>query len=163
VVKPRDDTELDSTRMTNDLAQAKQIAWKLLSDREYARHELCHKLIQRGFDRERVDVLLDELQADGLQSDERFAEIYIRSYAHRGQGPLKIQQALRDKGVSDTIIEICFEAGNYDWFALARELRARKFGETVPKDFAARAKQSRFLQYRGFSWEQIKAAFSKVE
>ena len=163
MVKPRDDTELDPARMTNDLVKAKQITWKLLSEREYARQELSHKLIQRGFDRITVDALLDELHVDGLQSDERFAEVYVRSYIARGHGPLRIQQALREKGVSDSIIEACFLAGNYDWFALAQALRSRKFGDIVPKDFAARAKQSRFLQYRGFSWEQIKAAFSKVD
>ena len=41
--------------------------------------------------------------------------------------------------------------------ALARAARTRKFGPEIPKDRKERAKQARFLQYRGFSNDHIRA------
>jgi regulatory protein len=45
-----------------------------------------------------------------------------------------------------------------DFLALARAARTRKFGPEIPKDRKERAKQARFLQYRGFSTDHIRAA-----
>jgi len=47
-----------------------------------------------------------------------------------------------------------------DWFELARQVRVRKFGENLPAEFAEKARQMRFLQYRGFDAEQIQVAVS---
>ena len=46
-----------------------------------------------------------------------------------------------------------------DWLQLARDVRRRKFGAAVPRSLGERAKQARFLQYRGFDAEQLRAAF----
>jgi regulatory protein len=48
-----------------------------------------------------------------------------------------------------------------DWGALARNVRLRKFGANVPDDFREKARQMRFLQYRGFEQDQIRAAISR--
>ena len=53
-----------------------------------------------------------------------------------------------------------FKAAEIDWFALAVTVRCKRFGEAVPADFKERAKQQRFLQYRGFSHEQITESFN---
>jgi regulatory protein len=45
-----------------------------------------------------------------------------------------------------------------DWRALAREVRVRKFGTTEPPGWRERARQARFLQYRGFSSDHIGSA-----
>jgi regulatory protein len=50
-----------------------------------------------------------------------------------------------------------------DWGRAAREARRRKFGASPPADYRERAKQARFLQYRGFSSEQIRAALGPGE
>ena len=45
-----------------------------------------------------------------------------------------------------------------DFAALAKATRSRKFGPEIPKDRKERARQARFLQYRGFSNDHIRAA-----
>jgi regulatory protein len=50
-----------------------------------------------------------------------------------------------------------------DWAATARELRRRRFGVSPPGDYPERARQARFLQYRGFTAEQIRAALGPGE
>ena len=36
-----------------------------------------------------------------------------------------------------------------------------KFGANIPKDFKAKARQMRFLQYRGFEQDHVQAAFQR--
>jgi regulatory protein len=45
-----------------------------------------------------------------------------------------------------------------DWLATARAVRRKRFGAEPPRDFRERAKQARFLQYRGFTADQVRAA-----
>jgi len=43
---------------------------------------------------------------------------------------------------------------------LATEVRLKKFGTAEPRDFKEKARQMRFLQYRGFEQEHIQAALT---
>ena len=76
----------------------------------------------------------------------------------RGHGPLRIRMDLRERGVADTDIDEALDTADEDWVAVAREARRKRFGAAGPADFRERARQGRFLQYRGFSSEQIRAA-----
>lgn len=41
-------------------------------------------------------------------------------------------------------------SNSVDWLTLAVKARVKKYGEQIPKDYQQKAKQLRFLQYRGF-------------
>jgi regulatory protein len=127
----------------------------LLSRREHGRQELYHKLCQKGHAPGLCDAVLRELQAEGLLSDQRYAEVYVRMRANRGYGPERIRMELKEKGISNALIQAELQQAESDWFVLAREVRIKRFGELLPKDFRERAQQMRFLQYRGFSNDQI--------
>ena len=58
------------------------------------------------------------------------------------------------------VADVLAESGQ-DWNELAAEVRCKKFGASLPADFNRKAKQMRFLQYRGFSAEQINAAMKQ--
>jgi regulatory protein len=55
-------------------------------------------------------------------------------------------------------IEAHLVAADVEWDVLARSVRMRKFGGQPAASLSERAKQVRFLQYRGFTAEQIRAA-----
>jgi regulatory protein len=93
-----------------------------------------------------------------MVNDERMAGAVLRSKARRGQGPARVRQAFQAAGLGTEDVEAAM-AESPDWLTLAREVRAKKFGAEIPTDWPTRAKQMRFLQYRGFSKEQISAAF----
>ncbi|RUR53000.1 regulatory protein RecX [Vreelandella populi] len=144
-------------------ATPRDIAVQLLSRREYSRAEIAQKLKQKAFDNADIEACLDTLVEQGLQSDARFAESFIRSRIIRGQGVIRIKGELRQRGVNqETLSEALAhveENENVDWFELARETLARRFsspGEN-PKE---RAKRERFLAARGFDFEQIRYALS---
>jgi regulatory protein len=71
---------------------------------------------------------------------------------------VRIRAVLRQQGITDSQIQQEVGGGAQDWNALAVEVRRRKFGEALPSTAAERAKQARFLQYRGFNSDQIRAA-----
>ncbi|SCZ49671.1 regulatory protein RecX [Thiohalomonas denitrificans] len=139
-------------------AEVRETAIRLLARREHSRRELAFKLDGRGFDREQVDPILDDLESRGLLSDVRFAEFFVRSRVSNGCGPLRIRAELRERGVEDGVIAGQLAEVDADWCELAAQVRRKRFGEPIPGEFKQRAKQMRFLQYRGFESEQIRAA-----
>lgn len=139
-------------------ADVEAVAVRLLARREHSRFELSRKLAARDAPAELVESVLDELAERRLQSDERYAESLVAARISRGQGPVRIRRDLEQHGVATASIEAAFEVANPDWDQLARETRVRRFGEAPPADWNARARQSRFLEYRGFTGEQIRIA-----
>lgn len=103
--------------------------------------------------------VIAKLRSEGLQSDERFTESFIHGRTNRGYGPLRISQELKQRGVCDNLITHYLYAGEFDWRQRAGEIREKRFGKTLPTDYKDRAKQSRFLQSRGFSGEHIGQLF----
>jgi regulatory protein len=131
-----------------------------LARRDFASADLAQKLLDQGYEREGVQAAVAELLAGGVLNDARYAEHFVSYHAQRGQGPLRIKRELRDLGLSDDAVHAALEAGP-DWPALAREVRIRKFGLAVPTDWGLKARQARFLQFRGFSTDHIRAALGR--
>jgi regulatory protein len=107
-----------------------------------------------------IEAALDELETEGLLSDRRFAEAYARNRANRGFGPNRIANELRERGVGDGLIADQIESDEHDWSRLASEVRCKKF-KTRPRTFDERARQVRFMEYRGFQREQIRYALEE--
>ncbi|MFN3587431.1 MAG: regulatory protein RecX [Moraxellaceae bacterium] len=133
-------------------------ALALLTRREHSRAELEARLRATGADDGQVALVLQELADRHLQSDSRFAEAFVRSRVLRGQGPRVIAAELRQRGVDPALAAVALAAADADWHGRATELRRRRFGDALPTDARERARQMRFLQYRGFSGEQIRQA-----
>jgi regulatory protein len=140
--------------------EARKKAMDYLARREYGRHELERKLAKAGFDPDVAIAAVGQLHSDGLQDDRRFVESFARSRISQGKGPVRILQELGQRGIDSHLIEEVLAELSVDWFALAREVRHKKFGLAEPENFKEKAKQMRFLQYRGFEQSQLQAAFS---
>ncbi|GAA4353700.1 regulatory protein RecX [Kangiella taiwanensis] len=138
----------------------KIIAMDLLARREHSRRELIDKLKLRGFEGEDVEAYLDRLAERGLQSDERFVESFIRQRSQNGYGPLRVRQELRQKGIEDAAISLHFESMGIDWHQIAVDVWRKKYNRAPGPDMKLRAKQTRFLQYRGFDFDMINFALS---
>jgi len=139
--------------------EARKKAMDFLARREYGRAELIKKLADKGFDRDVAEQAVGKLTAEGLQSDQRFAESFVQSRISQGKGPVRIRLDLGQRGIADAVIHQAIEQSDADWRALARDVRHRKFSAALPLDFKAKAKQMQFLQYRGFEQDQVRAAF----
>ena len=137
-------------------------AMDLLARREQSAVELTRKLSARiEIEAEVIEAVIDQLQAEGLQSDSRMAEAYVRYRSQRGHGPKKIRSELLQKGVAGSVVSEALASTDTDWTQLARSQLEKRFGawgEARNLDARSKAQRSRFLQQRGFDYEHISAA-----
>ncbi|MBI1283661.1 MAG: recombination regulator RecX [Thiobacillus sp.] len=133
-------------------------ALRLLARREHSRAELVRKLEQAEFDTSDIQHLLDEFEQKGWLSDQRFAESYVADHRARAGG-IKLAYDLRQRGVSDNIIEAALNDNRESELDRAREVWRKKFG-TAPSDIE-KARQMRFLQSRGFTADIIRCAIDE--
>ena len=145
--------------MTDD-KRVEIAAVRLLARREHGSAELKRKLAAKGHDTAAVERVVEKLGTKRLVSDERFVTGFIHHHARRGQGPVRIRAELRQQGISEEQIEQALSDADIEWVTIAAEVCRRKFGVKAPVGLAERAKQSRFLQYRGFTADQIRAALA---
>ncbi|MEQ3636534.1 regulatory protein RecX [Alcanivorax sp.] len=138
-------------------AELRQRAVALLARRDHSRRELVTKLQQRLGDQPALEAVLAWCEEHDFIDDRRFAGFFVRAHIERGQGVLRIRQELQLKGVENDWIAEALEDAEVDWFALAKDVRARRFRQ-YPQDHKEKAKQLRFLQSRGFNAEQSFAA-----
>jgi regulatory protein len=151
-------------------------AMDLLARREHARSELQSKLQRRFNDPALVTRVLDDLAAENLQSDARYAESLLRQRLDRGYGPLRIRQEMRERGVSQERILAALEVVDPDWYEAATRAFQRKFGqsrdlqsdgpgespsrhsrrEAQQQRLKEKARRIRFMQYRGFLPEHFR-------
>lgn len=135
-------------------------ALQLLTRRDHSRAELKAKLAPHAESEEVLDAMLDQLQSDRLLSDHRYASQRVISRAAR-YGNARLKQELRQKGIGDEEIAAALPEGG-DETARCRIVWQRKFG-ALPQTAAERARQMRFLQYRGFSGEAIRRVLHGAE
>ena len=151
-------TEAESGDPNHSLAYAVV----LLARRDYSTRELRQKLKERGYLEHAIEPVLLELEETRKLDDQRYGANVVASRSRRAYGPARIRNELRRKGVAADAIETAIAGGEGeeapDYFRLAREARTRKFGPELPTDWKEKARQGRFLQYRGFSTDHIRAA-----
>ncbi|WOJ95398.1 regulatory protein RecX [Congregibacter brevis] len=118
--------------------------------------ELKRKLARR-FESAELDLALQKLAEENLQSDQRFAHSFTRERMLRGNGPIRIESELRQRGVDrrliDEAIAIVPSEEGLTWRLVANDVLQRKFGDERPADLSDKARRLRFLGYRGFGEE----------
>ncbi|ALF59343.1 regulatory protein RecX [Psychrobacter urativorans] len=147
------------------------LAFYYLSRREYGKAELRQKLLDKEQDPDKTDALLDEFESKGYQSDYRTTLMLIRESIRKGRGRGHIKQEFYRKKIDmpsniDELIDMANEESDefrefiddsedsliegIDWLKLAVTARTKKYGENIPIEQKDKARQLRFLQYRGF-------------
>ncbi|HEX4378346.1 MAG TPA: regulatory protein RecX [Steroidobacteraceae bacterium] len=126
-----------------------------LSRRDYCCAELTARLAAKGFESGTVAACLEDLRARHYLDDERYARQFVDAHARRGHGPVRIRHDLSALGLSSEAADRALDEHG-GWADHAREARERRFGAQLPGDWNEKARQSRFLQYRGFSNDDIR-------
>lgn len=127
----------------------------LLARREHGRVELTRKLRQRGAADELIEPALDRLAEEGLLSEARYLESFIRYRSSAGYGPMRIREELGQRGLNRGDIDQALRESEVNWAAQLQDVWQRKFAGQRPQDPRSRAQQTRFLVYRGFSMDMI--------
>ena len=164
---PQATLSVNNRAMSSDDADKQEAAKKLrnkalrlLTTREHSREELLRKLAQAKVRRTREEAkapkpdkddiasLVDDLAAQGWQSDDRYAEAIGRRLT--GQASRRfIGEKLAQAGIKKDVAEVALQALEQDEKEVALALWTRRFGDP-PKDDKERQRQIRFLLSRGF-------------
>jgi regulatory protein len=129
-------------------------ALALLSRREMGRSEFVTKLAASGFEKPEIEEAAAWCQSQGFLNETRYVEGVARRLSVK-YGASRVASTLRGKGVTEDAIAEAMPDLKVSELDQARLLWARKFG--APGENAAdKAKQMRYLQSRGFSFDTIK-------
>ena len=132
-----------------------------LSRREHSSKEIFQKLSSRVESKELLEEEIEKLKIDGLLSDERFAESYFQSRKNRGYGPLRIRNELKQRGVGDQIFSQLSD--EIEWSEFALEALKKKVRGDMPTETKDILKLKKFLNYRGFEFQDIDKAFQIIK
>lgn len=135
---------------------------KLLAIREHSAGELRRKLRVKGFSESLTEEVVAALQEQGLQSDHRFAEVFVRSRVSKGYGPVRIRRDLYQRGISDDVIDEELTFPSERWVELAAAVRAKRFPDNEPTEHAIWNLQARFLSRKGFPADIIYRVLGQV-
>ena len=133
----------------------RRAAMDLLARREHGRVELTRKLRSRGAADELIEAALDRLAEEGLLSEARYLEAFVGYRARAGYGPLRIREELTQRGLARSDIEQALRDSGIDWREQLEDTWRRKFAGELPVDARERARQGRFLSYRGYPLDLI--------
>lgn len=129
-------------------------ALALLSRREMGRAEFITKLLAAGYEKPEVEEAAAWCQSQGFLNETRYVEGVARRLSSK-YGASRVATTLRGKGVTEDAIAVAMPDLKVSEIDQARLLWARKFGAPGETQ-SEKAKQMRYLQSRGFSFDTIK-------
>jgi regulatory protein len=142
--------------------EIRETCLRLLARREHSRKELLDKLVIKGFNKNEVLAVIDEVVLQGWQNDLRYAESYARYRIQKGYGPIRIAYELRQNGIDAANLEGIVQKAAGSWMDMLEQVYTKKYKYDTPIDRNEWAKRSRFLLHRGFSSEMISALFDHL-
>ena len=155
-----DDKTLQKLKEAAGVSNVKATAADLVGKRAMSRRDLERKLQDRGASETEARYAAEWMEAIGAINDADYAAVLARHCADQGYGPQRVREKLYEKGGpralwDDALDTLPDSAGQIDAF-LERKLRGR-----VP-DQREKKRLCDALLRRGFSWGDIRAAWSRL-
>jgi len=130
-----------------------------LARREHSFYELQNKLLSKFPEAplSRVSDVLDRLREENLQSDNRFAESFVRYRKSRGFGYRHIRNDLQSRHVDESVIDKYLRRDDEAWETILNSLIEKRLEEGAVIEFGSsqHRKIVRFLESRGFEIARI--------
>jgi regulatory protein len=142
--------------LRSDLEKARASALASLCMREHSIKEITDKLTRKEYQQDSIEIVIKECLKDNYLNEKRFSEIFWRSRARKGFGPNKIAMELKQKGISESMINETSYQEDLDFNAVIMTVYSKKFKGLKIKDFKDKAKRQNYLYNRGFPIELIK-------
>ncbi len=156
---------VDAERYLESLRQdaypfALEKAVKLLSQRDYSRHQLEAKLLQSGYDEETVDKVAGFMVKRRFLDDRRYAEALLKRKQGKS-GTNRIAMELRAKGVDQELAaQTLAQFSQDDELEAARAQAVRYLASKALEPREAYRRTIAFLARRGYPYELAKKAYA---
>ena len=145
---------LDKITESENYHFAKHYILDLLGRRSHSKSELLSKSLRKGYHKDQLNDIIDELELKGYVNDQTFALAFTRDKLNAGKwGSTKIKTSLVQKGISSSIIKECQqlieqEQDVSDFLIQTVQKNKRKF-QRVEDLSKRKAKLYAFLLQRG--------------
>ena len=143
--------------------KARDKAIKLLGFSPRTEKELMDKL-KGDYSEEICQRVLDMLKKYGYINDTQYAASYVKdNFNLKGKGSLRIRSELKHKGINEDTIISALDSAELDEDEKAYTLLKKRLKNNIHPDAKEKAKQYRYLASRGFSYDSINSAFSRLD
>ena len=130
-----------------------------ISKCQKTKQEIFKYLLQKGFDEQIINIVIEKLQEYNYVNDELYAKNYIK-FKNKNNGSRKIEMELKQKGVAENIAKECLEQYSCDRESVLPV--ALKYMKNKEKDLKTKQKAYRHLASRGFQSEDILFALNQI-
>lgn len=160
-----DEEKLKKIAYEENLINCKETALKIIERSYKTKKEMIKKLLEKGYALEEINETLKFLEKYNFINDESYAKAFINDRT-KTQGKQKIKYALKNKGISDEIIEE--ELSKLDMEKEkenANILALKKYNILIKREsdkYKLKEKIIRFLISRGYNYEVAKDAVNEM-
>ncbi len=160
---------MDKLNSTEEFTLAKQKALRFLNYRMRSEKEVRTKLIEKEFHLKTIDQVLEYLRSLDFINDIKFAKAFINDFQiKKPAGKRLLQQKLRQKGISNSIIQDIL--GKVDdsienksaLEAAKKQLKKYRMSRKKIEPMKQQQQIVRFLQNRGFTWSIISTVLKNI-
>ncbi|HEY9060466.1 MAG TPA: regulatory protein RecX [Pseudobacteroides sp.] len=156
--------EFDYINHKINFRNAKSMAIRFVSLKMRSEKEIYNRLRDEGFDEGTVLKVIEELTTMGYINDLLYAGKFVQDRCKLKPKSLKMLRfELRNKGISDSIIEEVLDKVDIDESAIAEGLVRKKFGKYDFNDEKIIKKVYYFLRHRGYSSEIIESVLKNFK
>lgn len=156
-----DEQKLLQIKKESDKLICSSVALNYISKSLKTEYQLKSHLRSKNFDFEAIDETVEKLKSYGYLNDDYYAHMAVNSLS-ANKGKKYIKNQLIANGVSEDKIENALsEIENEDEACLSVAQKWAK-GKETPLDIKNKQKLYRFLLARGFGYDTIKNAISKI-
>lgn len=141
-----------------DTEKCKNYAVSLVSKRLYSKKEISDKMLSKGYSLTAVSGVVSILEEYGYINDDFFASMFIETYMKK-YGVHKIKYELKNKGISDEIIENKLSDFENDEY-LMQLIESKTRGKAIDRQLYA--KLVRTFASKGFEYDKIKSCLNKL-
>lgn len=121
--------------------------------KEYCRSEILKKLLEKGADNQETEAVLERLEKERYIDEGRYAHAFSSDKIRfNGWGKVKVRYALRNKGLSDAVIEEALAQIDEQTYVrvLKDFIASRRRTLQAPTSYALGQKVARAAISRGF-------------
>ena len=160
-----DEEKLKKIAYEENLINCKETALKIIERSYKTKKDMIKRLLEKGYALEEVNETLKFLEEYNFINDESYTKAFINDRT-KTQGKQKIKYALKNKGVSDEIIEE--ELSKLDMEKEkenANILALKKYSILIKREsdkYKLKEKIIRFLISRGYDYEVAKDAVNET-
>jgi regulatory protein len=100
--------EFSNLKSTAERLKFENAAYRLLAKANYSQYDLSQRLYKRGATKTMVESIITQLKKQHLIDDKKFIKERIQLGHHRNEGHYKILADLKNKGISQKLLDAIF-------------------------------------------------------